>query len=37
MQVIAAACILLALPMVIVFLVARRVFFMAMVEGAVKG
>ena len=37
MQVIAAACILLALPMVLVFLAARRVFFMAMVEGAVKG
>jgi multiple sugar transport system permease protein len=37
MQVIAAACVLLALPMVLVFLVARRVFFMAMVEGAVKG
>jgi ABC-type glycerol-3-phosphate transport system permease component len=37
LQVIAAACILLALPMVVVFLVARRAFFMAMVEGAVKG
>jgi multiple sugar transport system permease protein len=37
LQVIAAACVLLALPMVVVFLVARRVFFMAMVEGAVKG
>jgi multiple sugar transport system permease protein len=37
LQVIAAACILLALPMVIVFLFARRIFFMAMVEGAVKG
>jgi ABC-type glycerol-3-phosphate transport system permease component len=37
LQVIAAACILLALPMVLVFLFARRVFFMAMVEGAVKG
>ena len=37
LQVIAAACILLALPMVVVFLFARRVFFMAMVEGAVKG
>ena len=36
-QVIAAACILLALPMVIVFLFSRRIFFMAMVEGAVKG
>jgi ABC-type glycerol-3-phosphate transport system permease component len=37
LQVIAAACILLALPMVVVFLFARRIFFMAMVEGAVKG
>lgn len=37
LQVIAAACILLALPMVVVFVVARRAFFMAMVEGAVKG
>jgi ABC-type glycerol-3-phosphate transport system permease component len=37
LQVIAAACILLALPMVVIFLFARRVFFMAMVEGAVKG
>ena len=37
LQVIAAACVLLALPMVLVFLVARRVFFEGMVEGAVKG
>jgi ABC-type glycerol-3-phosphate transport system permease component len=37
LQVIAAACILLALPMVVIFLFARRAFFMAMVEGAVKG
>ena len=37
LQVIAAACILIALPVVVVFLFARRVFFMAMVEGAVKG
>ena len=37
LQVIAAACILLALPMVVVFLFTRRIFFMAMVEGAVKG
>ena len=36
-QVIAAACIIIALPMVIVFLVARRSFFSAMVEGAIKG
>jgi len=37
LQVIAAACILLALPMIVIFLFARRIFFMAMVEGAVKG
>ncbi len=37
LQVIAAACILIALPIVVVFLFARRTFFMAMVEGAVKG
>ncbi|RME84297.1 MAG: carbohydrate ABC transporter permease [Caldilineae bacterium] len=37
LQVIAAACILIALPMVILFLFARRSFFRAMVEGAVKG
>jgi ABC-type glycerol-3-phosphate transport system permease component len=36
-QVIAAACIIIALPMVVVFLVARRSFFRAMVEGAIKG
>ena len=36
-QVIAAACIIIALPIVIVFLVARRSFFRAMVEGAIKG
>jgi multiple sugar transport system permease protein len=36
-QLIAAACIIIALPMVIVFLVARRSFFSAMVEGAIKG
>ncbi len=36
-QVIAAACIIIALPMVIVFLFARRSFFRAMVEGAIKG
>jgi ABC-type maltose transport system permease subunit len=36
-QLIAAACVLIALPMVVVFLVARRSFFRAMVEGAVKG
>ncbi len=37
LQVIAAACILIALPMVILFLFARRSFLEAMVEGAVKG
>jgi multiple sugar transport system permease protein len=37
LQVLAAACILLALPMVLVFLFSRRAFFTAMVEGAVKG
>jgi ABC-type glycerol-3-phosphate transport system permease component len=36
-QLIAAACIIVALPMVIVFLFARESFFSAMVEGAVKG
>jgi ABC-type glycerol-3-phosphate transport system permease component len=37
LQVIAAACIIIAAPMVIVFLFTRRTFFNAMVEGAVKG
>lgn len=36
-QMIAASCILIALPVVIIFLAARRYFFMAMVEGAIKG
>lgn len=36
-QVIAAACILIALPMVVLFLFTRNIFFRAMVEGAVKG
>jgi len=36
-QVIAAACVLIALPVVILFLFTRRVFFQAMVEGALKG
>lgn len=36
-QVVAAACIVIALPMVVVFLVARNSFFRAMVEGAIKG
>jgi len=37
LQVIAAACILIALPIIILFIFARRSFFSAMVEGAVKG
>ena len=37
LQVIAAACIIIAAPMVILFLFTRRTFFSAMVEGAVKG
>lgn len=37
LQVLAAACILIALPMVILFLFTRRTFFKAMVEGAIKG
>jgi ABC-type maltose transport system permease subunit len=37
MQVIAAACILIALPIVILFLFTRQSFLRAMVEGAVKG
>lgn len=36
-QVVGAACIIIALPMVVVFLIARQSFFKAMVEGAVKG
>ena len=37
LQVLAAACIIIALPMIILFLFTRRTFFKAMVEGAVKG
>lgn len=37
LQVVAAACVLIALPMVVLFLFSRRIFFRAMVEGAVKG
>jgi len=37
LQVIAAVCILIALPIVILFLFTRRTFLRAMVEGAVKG
>jgi len=36
-QVVAAACIVIALPMILVFLLARQSFFHAMVEGAIKG
>ena len=36
-QLVAAACVIVALPMVIVFLFARKTFFTAMTEGAVKG
>jgi len=36
-QLVAAACVIVAFPMVVVFLFARRTFFMAMTEGAVKG
>jgi ABC-type glycerol-3-phosphate transport system permease component len=36
-QLIAAACVIIAVPMVVVFLFARRSFFQAMVEGAIKG
>ncbi len=36
-QLIAAACIIIALPMVVIFLFARQSFFRAMVEGAIKG
>jgi len=37
LQVLAAACIIIASPIVILFLFTRRTFFKAMVEGAVKG
>jgi len=37
LQVIAAACLIIASPIVILFLFTRRTFFKAMVEGAVKG
>jgi ABC-type glycerol-3-phosphate transport system permease component len=36
-QVVAAACILIAAPVIILFLFTRRTFFQAMTEGAVKG
>ena len=37
LQVLAAACILIASPMVLLFLLTRRIFFRAMMEGAIKG
>jgi multiple sugar transport system permease protein len=37
LQVIGAACILISLPIVLLFLYFRRSFFIAMVEGSVKG
>jgi multiple sugar transport system permease protein len=37
LQVIGAACILISLPVVLLFLLFRRRFFDAMVEGAIKG
>lgn len=36
-QVLAAACVLVMLPVIVVFLAARHTFFQAMLEGAVKG
>ncbi|BCX05975.1 MAG: ABC transporter permease [Candidatus Roseilinea sp.] len=36
-QVVAAACVLIAAPVVILFLFTRKTFFRAMTEGAVKG
>jgi ABC-type glycerol-3-phosphate transport system permease component len=36
-QVVAAACILIAAPVIILFLFTRKTFFQAMTEGAVKG
>jgi len=36
-QVISAACVMIALPVIILFLFTRRIFFQAMIEGAVKG
>lgn len=37
LQVIGAACILISLPVILLFLFFRRSFFQAMVEGAIKG
>lgn len=37
LQVLAAACILIALPIVILFMFTRKIFLQAMVEGALKG
>ncbi len=33
----AAACMLVMIPVIIIFLFTRRVFFQAMIEGAMKG
>ncbi|MDX9851041.1 MAG: carbohydrate ABC transporter permease [Anaerolineaceae bacterium] len=37
MQVLAAACLMIAAPIIILFIFTRKTFFRAMVEGAVKG
>lgn len=37
LQVLAAACLIIAAPIIILFLFTRKTFFRAMVEGAVKG
>lgn len=37
LQVVSAACVLIALPVVLLFLFTRSIFFRAMVEGAIKG
>jgi multiple sugar transport system permease protein len=36
-ELVAAACVIVALPVVVVFLLARQSFFQAMLEGAIKG
>jgi len=36
-QVIAAACVLIAAPVVVLFALTRKTFFQAMSEGALKG
>jgi ABC-type maltose transport system permease subunit len=37
LQVLAAACLIIASPIVVLFIFTRKTFFRAMVEGAVKG